>query len=153
MAAVAAVGRRRAEADHRRVPEAAGRLVRAQLAASAQLALGATGVGLRLHLHRGSPGIHSGRLHLNRHLVVHTATHAGRPRRDVRALQAEPVGATDTVTWGTPLRSCFIAARRHGSLEGIVSIMGASRTLTSRERALYRASTGLVLAGVVFIIL
>jgi DoxX-like family len=31
-----------------------------------------------------------------------------------------------------------------------VSIMGASRTLTSRERALYRASTGLVLAVMLF---
>ena len=41
-------------------------------------------------------------------------------------------------------------ARRHGNLEEIVSIMRASRTLTSRERALYRASTGLVLAVMLF---
>src|SRR6478736_6678713 len=34
--------------------------------------------------------------------------------------------------------------------EEIVSIMGASRTLTRRERALYRASTGLVLAVMLF---
>jgi DoxX-like family len=34
-----------------------------------------------------------------------------------------------------------------------VPIMGASRTLTSRERALYRASTGLVLAVMLFSII
>src|SRR5712675_3773875 len=40
-----------------------------------------------------------------------------------------------------------------GNLEGVVSIMGASRTLTSRERALYRASTGLVLGVMLFSII
>ena len=44
-------------------------------------------------------------------------------------------------------------AHGHGNLEEIVSIMGASRTLTSRERALYRTSTGLVLAVMLFSII
>ena len=35
-------------------------------------------------------------------------------------------------------------------MEEVVSIMGANRTLTSRERAVYRASTGLVLAVMLF---
>src|SRR6187551_3143951 len=53
-----------------------------------------------------------------------------------------------TLRWR--LRHHGSRAHRHGNLEGIVSIMGASRTLTSRECALYRASTGLVLAVMLF---
>ena len=46
---VGVVERGRAQADHRRLPEAAARLVRPQLARPAHLAVGARGVGLRLH--------------------------------------------------------------------------------------------------------
>jgi DoxX-like family len=41
----------------------------------------------------------------------------------------------------------------HANLEEIVSTMGASRTLTSRERAFFRLSTGLVLGVMLFSII
>ena len=52
MVAVGAVERGRAEADHRRLPAAAQRLVRPRLAQPAQVAVGATAVGVRLHARR-----------------------------------------------------------------------------------------------------
>jgi len=68
MAAVAVVGRRRAEADHRRVPELLDDSFGRNWRRPRSWPWAATGVGVRLHLHRGRPGIQSGRHRLNRHL-------------------------------------------------------------------------------------
>jgi hypothetical protein len=67
------------------------------------------------------------------------------------------------VTWGTRLQSWFRRTLRpqapahcgsraipRENVEEIVSIMESGRTLTRRERALYRSSTGLVLAVMLF---
>ena len=53
---VGVVERGRAEADHRRLPEAAQRLVRPRLAQPAHLAVGASVLGVRLHRRRRDLG-------------------------------------------------------------------------------------------------
>ena len=80
LAPVGVVERGGAEADHRRLPEAARRLVRARLAQPAHLAVGASGLGLRLYARRRRLG----RLHraarLRGDLVIETSQGADRSR-------------------------------------------------------------------------
>ena len=81
------------------------------------------------------------------------ATAVGSNRDEDMSRAERVVGLPFVERCGRGLTHRESGAHRHGNLEEIVSTMGASRILTSRERALYRASTGLVLAVMVFSII
>src|SRR4029453_14541796 len=115
MAPVGVVERGGTEADHRRLPEASPRLVRIRLAPSAQLAVGANGVGLRFYFRRRHLGARYGAIGLHCNVDLETSEGADGSRRDIAAIQAGSVAfsafpgsvkeaaATDSTMDVTPL--------------------------------------------------
>src|SRR5262245_16678047 len=93
MAPMGVVERRGAEADYRRLPEAPSRLVRKRLAPSADLAVGANGVGLRLYSRRRHLDPVHGTRGLRCSVVLETGEGTDGSRGDVAQLQDRSLGS------------------------------------------------------------